>query len=148
MLGNGLDDQGDQGQQSLAVGIQSPLDDLEFILAQIKIAEAHAAGTPLSELVVDPHLPFGLRTVDGTYNNLIEGVQLLPALLLFHDLGGISSANTPNFVSGRKTLYALLDVELNQNLKLNLQYQFYTGGGIYNVLNDRDNLALSVTYAF
>ncbi|MCX7073018.1 MAG: DUF1302 family protein [Gammaproteobacteria bacterium] len=92
---------------------------------------------------------YGYRTLARlTYNNLIEGVQLLPALLLFHDLGGISSANTPNFVSGRKTLYALLDVELNQNLKLNLQYQFYTGGGIYNVLNDRDNLALSLTYAF
>jgi Ca2+-binding RTX toxin-like protein len=50
--------------------------DLDFILAQIKIAEAHADGTPLNQLVVDPHLPFGLRTVNGTYNNLIEGREL------------------------------------------------------------------------
>jgi len=43
--------------------------DLEFILKQIKIAEQHAAGTPLSELVDSPLLPYGLRTVDGSYNN-------------------------------------------------------------------------------
>jgi hypothetical protein len=64
--------------------------DLEFMLRQIKIAEAHAAGTPLTEVRVDaagnvttdPNaplalsstlLPYGLRTVDGTYNNLTEG---------------------------------------------------------------------------
>lgn len=92
---------------------------------------------------------YGYRTLARlTYNNLIEGVQLLPALLLFHDLGGISSASTPNFVSGRKTLYALLDAELSDSLKVNLQYQLYTGGGLYNVLSDRDNIALSISYAF
>ncbi|WP_058371607.1 peroxidase family protein, partial [Fulvimarina pelagi] len=66
--------------------------DLDFILRQIKIAEAHAAGIPLTEIYVDaagnivpsgtegaklaisdPHVPYGLRTVDGSYNNLIEG---------------------------------------------------------------------------
>ena len=62
--------------------------DLEFILKQIKIAEEHAAGGDLRKLVaeaggLDPNaattptqaflLPYGLRTVDGTYNNLVEG---------------------------------------------------------------------------
>lgn len=47
--------------------------DLEFILKQIKIAEAHTAGTPLTELVDNPLVPYGLRTVDGTYNNIIPG---------------------------------------------------------------------------
>ncbi|MCR6636864.1 peroxidase family protein [Devosia sp.] len=47
--------------------------DLDFILAQIKIAEAHASGTPLTSLIAAPTLPFGLRTVDGTYNNLLPG---------------------------------------------------------------------------
>src|SRR6185503_19112337 len=62
--------------------------DLEFILKQIKIAEAHSAGGDLAKLVaeaggLDPNaattptqaflLPYGLRTVDGTYNNLVEG---------------------------------------------------------------------------
>ena len=64
--------------------------DLEFILKQIKIAEAHAAGTPLDEIrmdangnvtfdpdaplaISDPLAPYGLRTVDGSYNNLTPG---------------------------------------------------------------------------
>ncbi|MBV1796395.1 peroxidase family protein [Siccirubricoccus sp. G192] len=47
--------------------------DLQFILQQIKIAEAHAAGGDLASLVGDPLLPYGLRTVDGSYNNLIPG---------------------------------------------------------------------------
>ena len=47
--------------------------DLEFILKQIKIAEAHADGANLADLVGSPLLPYGLRTVDGSYNNLIPG---------------------------------------------------------------------------
>ena len=81
--------------------------DLQFVLRQIKIAEANstahtgnavdlrevyvdaagntadAAGTPyspashpnvaLSLAIPDPHVPAGLRAVDGSYNNLVEG---------------------------------------------------------------------------
>ncbi|HBX53801.1 MAG TPA: heme peroxidase [Pseudomonas sp.] len=47
--------------------------DLEFILQQIFIAEAHAAGASLSDLLPNSEVPFGLRTVDGTYNNLVDG---------------------------------------------------------------------------
>ena len=62
--------------------------DLEFILKQIKIAEEHAAGGDLRKLVAEAGgldtnaattptqaflLPYGLRTVDGSYNNLVDG---------------------------------------------------------------------------
>jgi Ca2+-binding RTX toxin-like protein len=47
--------------------------DLEFILRQIMIAEAHAAGADLSSLIPNSFLPWGLRTVDGTFNNLVPG---------------------------------------------------------------------------
>ncbi|WP_264048359.1 peroxidase family protein [Methylobacterium flocculans] len=57
--------------------------DLEFILRQIEIAEAHAGGGILAELVAGYNgndgltqahlLPYGLRTVDGSYNNLLPG---------------------------------------------------------------------------
>ncbi|MGL4489311.1 MAG: peroxidase family protein, partial [Rhizobiaceae bacterium] len=52
--------------------------DLDFILAQIKIAEAHAAGQPLygeGGLVPSYLLSHGLRTVDGTFNNLLPGQE-------------------------------------------------------------------------
>jgi Ca2+-binding RTX toxin-like protein len=77
--------------------------DLEFILKQIKIAEAHANGIALTQIrldasgnaitdkawytgpnfdataplaVPDTKTPFGLRTVDGSYNNIMEGREL------------------------------------------------------------------------
>src|SRR5262245_46707195 len=45
--------------------------DLVFILQQIQIAEANAAGQPLNTLIPNSALPYGLRTVDGSDNNLI-----------------------------------------------------------------------------
>jgi Animal haem peroxidase len=47
--------------------------DLDFILQQILIAEAHANGEPLSTLIPNPEFAFGLRTVDGSFNNLLAG---------------------------------------------------------------------------
>src|SRR6478609_12118143 len=61
--------------------------DLAFILKQIKIAEAHVANTtsatgPCGALVgtgpdqlASPLLAFGLRTVDGSCNNLVPGQE-------------------------------------------------------------------------
>ncbi len=49
--------------------------DLEFILQQIFIAEADAAGADLLSLLPNSLVPFGLRTVDGSFNNLIEGQE-------------------------------------------------------------------------
>jgi hypothetical protein len=45
--------------------------DLEFILDQILIAERNAAGVPLSDILPNVQVPWGLRTVDGSYNNLV-----------------------------------------------------------------------------
>ena len=47
--------------------------DLEFILQQILIAEQHAAGADLLSLLPNSLVPFGLRTIDGSFNNLIQG---------------------------------------------------------------------------
>ncbi|MDH4560367.1 peroxidase family protein, partial [Pseudomonas sp. BN411] len=47
--------------------------DLEFILQQILIAEAHAAGEDLSALIPNAQVPWGLRTVDGSFNHLVGG---------------------------------------------------------------------------
>ncbi len=47
--------------------------DLQFILDQIRIAEAHAAGTPLLNLIPKDTLPWGLRTIDGSWNNIVPG---------------------------------------------------------------------------
>ncbi len=70
--------------------VQMTKHDLLFIIRQIKIAEAHSAGTELTDIRVDadgnvvtdgsgtlaishPLAPYGLRTVDGSYNNVSSG---------------------------------------------------------------------------
>ncbi|MGF6690165.1 Ca2+-binding RTX toxin-like protein [Metapseudomonas resinovorans] len=49
--------------------------DLEFILQQILISEAHAAGEDLSALLPNSQVPWGLRTVDGSFNHLVLGQE-------------------------------------------------------------------------
>jgi Ca2+-binding RTX toxin-like protein len=59
--------------------------DLSFVLEQIQIAEANASnswgaagptgGTLITNLITNPLFSLGLRTVDGTYNNLLPGHQ-------------------------------------------------------------------------
>ncbi len=76
------------GSSAAPIGAGFVLDgnDLRFILTQIQTAEAHAGGAELcisvpgdtslcaaGSLVPEPRLPFGLRTVDGSYNHLLPG---------------------------------------------------------------------------
>jgi beta-lactam-binding protein with PASTA domain len=57
--------------------------DLRFIFEQIQVAQAHAAGGTLlgpgTLQVHDPQQPRGLRTVDGSFNNLVPGQELFGA---------------------------------------------------------------------
>ena len=43
-----------------------------FILDQIKVAEVHATGEDLLSLVPNVRAAVGLRTVDGSFNNLVN----------------------------------------------------------------------------
>ncbi|SIR16159.1 Animal haem peroxidase, partial [Rhizobium sp. RU33A] len=62
--------------------VQLNKNDLDFILRQIKIAEAHVEASnagvdprvALEDLVSSPLLPYGLRTVDGSFNNFQPGM--------------------------------------------------------------------------
>ena len=95
------------------MAVKTTQSDLEFILQQIKIAEAHAGGASLYDLVGNPLLPYGLRTVDGTYNNLVPGQeqygsadQVMPRLLdpEFRDAeNGIDGAGAPPGFPGSGT---------------------------------------------
>ena len=57
--------------------------DLAHILEQIRIAEEHSRliaegvdpGVALSQLVTSPLIPYGLRTVDGSFNNFQPGME-------------------------------------------------------------------------
>ena len=93
-----------QTAASPSQGFHITADDLRFIFRQIQVGQAHAGGTPLSSLVSDPQLPLGLRTVDGSFNNLVPGQTnfgqadlVFPRLLtpVFKDLADDAAAIPP-----------------------------------------------------
>src|SRR6266850_2042385 len=61
----------------VGAGFNITATDLRFIYEQILVAQDHAAGGTLlgpgPHQVSDPQLPRGLRTVDGSFNNLVPG---------------------------------------------------------------------------
>src|SRR5262245_21239739 len=85
--------------------------DLEFILQQIIIAERNADGEQLIDILPNVQVPFGLRTVDGSFNNLVTGQSefgaadnLFPRLLdpLFrpaYDRAGMVVDSQPRIIS-------------------------------------------------
>ncbi len=52
-------------------GVHFIRSDLDFILDQIRISERQAAGEDLLTLLPNIEVPYGLRTVDGSFNNLV-----------------------------------------------------------------------------
>lgn len=86
--------------------------------------------------------------IRGQYSHAIGNISLLPTLILFHDLGGISPATIDNYVADRKIINAQLDAEFAQNLSAGMQYQWFTGAERLNLRSDRDNFTVHVRYAF
>jgi Ca2+-binding RTX toxin-like protein len=82
------------------------LDDLNFILQQIKLAEDTTTpdgtidGVKLRQMIGSPLLPYGLRTVDGTWNSLLPGMErmgaadnIMPRLVagVYHNAEGVAA---------------------------------------------------------
>src|SRR5262245_21454692 len=65
----------EQLEDRVVPAVQLIQSDLDFILQQIQIAEAHAAGADLASLIPNTELAQGLRTVSGEFNNLVKGQQ-------------------------------------------------------------------------
>jgi Ca2+-binding RTX toxin-like protein len=107
--------------------------DLDFILAQILIAEAHASGADLLSLLPDVFSPLGLRTVDGSYNNLMPGQieygaadNAFPSLLdqqfrneqdetLFNGVSNTNYATTTSVVDTDPRIISNLVVDMTAN---------------------------------
>ncbi len=98
------------GMSLRAVNAQSPnadlafdIDDLNFILEQIKFAERHAGGENLIDILPNASIPWGLRTVDGSFNNLLPGQENfgaadleIPALVENRDFPDAQAGTTYN----------------------------------------------------
>ena len=98
--------------------------DLEFILAQIKISEAHAGGQPLfgpGGLIPSYNNSLGLRTVDGTYNNLLNPTwgaadQQFTELLPPQFRPGYNPSNDPSSVVIDSSIRTISNLIVDQTL--------------------------------
>jgi hypothetical protein len=82
------------------------------------------------------------------YNGAIRAINLLPRFTWQHDVKGNSPGPAGNFIEGRKAFTVGLTGVYQNNWSVDVSYSSFFGAGRHNLLNDRDFLALSVTYAF
>ena len=82
------------------------------------------------------------------YNDVFSGVNLTPQLAWSHDVKGFAPGPGANFSEGNKSIGASLTADYLNQYRATLAYTNYFGGGKYNAISDRDNVALSVSYSF
>lgn len=73
--------------------------------------------------------------------------NLTQVTVFTHDVKGISP-NTLPFVQGRRSLFLGFNFDNNSIWKGQLGYTAFFGGGVTNLLRDRDNFAASMSYSF
>jgi hypothetical protein len=73
--------------------------------------------------------------------------NLTQSTVFTHDVGGISP-NTLPFVKGRKSLFLGMLFDNSSIWKAQLGYTAFFGGGLSNIIRDRDNIAASLSYSF
>ena len=73
--------------------------------------------------------------------------NLTQVTVFTHDVGGISP-NTLPFVKGRKSLFLGLNFDNSSVWKAQFGYAAFFGGGLSNIIRDRDNFSASLSYSF
>ena len=126
--------------------------DLEFILEQIKIAERHAAGEELRDILPNVQVPWGLRTVTGEFNNLVlsqdqfgAANNLFPRLLDPHFLPGYDASGmvvdpTPRVISN-----LIVDQTANNDAAYRAAYDLGADGEIGGTGANEDTLKEGVS---
>ena len=82
------------------------------------------------------------------YNDAIGPVTVLPRIAWAHDVSGTTPGPGGSFIDGRKSLTLGVGFNYLQKWVFDLAYTDYSGGGQYNLLQDRDFYSASVRYSF
>lgn len=82
------------------------------------------------------------------FNNAIGAVTLSPRIAWSHDVNGTTPGPGGNFVDGRKAVTLGLGANYQHQWTADVSYTEYFGAGRYNLINDRDFLALNIKYSF
>ncbi len=84
-----------------------------------------------------------------TYNNVFGTAwNMSPRLAFNHDVQGVTPGPGGNFIQGRKQVTAGLGFDYQARWRVDFAYTSFFGGGINNLLGDRDFVSGSVSYSF
>jgi len=81
------------------------------------------------------------------YSNAFAGINLLPKLVLSHDVKGYAPDPGGNFKEGNKSVSIGLDADYQNRYSGSISYTNFFGGK-YNEISDRDFIAASISYSF
>ena len=73
---------------------------------------------------------------------------MLPTVSWGHDVSGNSPAPLSNYLEGRTSLSLSADFVFQNRWTLNMQYVGYSGGGVQNLLGDRDFVSTALKFSF
>jgi hypothetical protein len=82
------------------------------------------------------------------YDNAIGPWALVPRFGWQHDVSGVSPGPGGNFVEGVKALTVGIAANYQNRWEIDLSYTNYSGGGRWNLINDRDFIGGFIKYAF
>jgi hypothetical protein len=84
-----------------------------------------------------------------TYNNVFGTPwNMSPRFAFNHDVQGVSPGPGGNFIQGRKQATLGLTFDYQSRWRADFAYTHFFGGGINNLLRDRDFVSASVSYSF
>jgi hypothetical protein len=82
------------------------------------------------------------------FNNAIGAVTLSPRIAWAHDVDGVSPGPGGNFLEDRKAVTFGIGADYQNKWSADLSYTEFFGAGRYNLVNDRDFVALNIKYSF
>lgn len=82
------------------------------------------------------------------YANVFGGVNVNPSLAFTHDIVGVTPLPLGNFIRGRKSITLGAEFTYQNRWTLDLRYVNFFGGGVYNLLSDRDYVSATIKYSF
>lgn len=120
-------------------------DDLNLLM---ELAGVFANGKTDSELQFDSDAWSLSLRAEASYNNVMQGLDLRVPVFYQQTLHGTFKGANAVYIDGAKVLsIGLQGIYLNKWIS-QLTYTTYFDGGMENLIVDRDNIALSLKYAF
>jgi hypothetical protein len=82
------------------------------------------------------------------YNNAIGAITLSPRLAWGHDVSGNSPGPGGSFIEDRKAITLGLNFDFQSTWSADISYTDFFGASRYNLINDRDFVAMNFKYSF